>query len=40
MKGKYLAKVGKLQKIQIVYDRLLGTFMMQEIDASIGNSNM
>ena len=40
MKGKYLAKVGKLQKIQIVYDRLLGTFMMQEIDTSIGNSNM
>ena len=40
MKGNYLAKAGKLQKIQIVYDRLLGTFMMQEIDVAIANSSV
>lgn len=39
-KGKYLAKVGKLQKIQIVYDRLTGIFMIQEIDIAIANLNI
>lgn len=30
-KGKKELKVGRTAKIQIVYDRLLGTFMMQDI---------
>ena len=30
-KGKKELKVGKTSKIQIVYDRMLGTFMMQDI---------
>ncbi len=30
-KGKKELRVGKTSKIQIVYDRLLGTFMMQDI---------
>lgn len=39
LKGKYLAKVGKIQKLQIVYNRWIGAFTMQEIDASNSNSN-
>ena len=31
LKGKKELRVGKTTKIQIVYDRLLGTFMMQDI---------
>ena len=39
-KANYSAKVGKLQKLQIVCDRFWGTLMMQEIDVSIASYEM
>lgn len=34
LKGKYLAKAGRIQNLQIVYNRWIGAFTMQEIDVS------
>lgn len=36
-KTKYLAKTNKFQKLQLVFNRLLGTIIIREIDYSANN---